>query len=83
MYIWRFSEKQNNYIIYKSFTNWQAVETISECFPQLDVVPSLTFIVETIYSAGRRNFYSHCDLGIHQGLVDQSQFKLMQDWQEF
>jgi hypothetical protein len=31
-------------------SNWEAVETISEGFPQLDVIPSLAFIVESIDS---------------------------------
>ena len=29
-------------------SNWEAIETISESFPQLDVVPSLALIIETI-----------------------------------
>jgi hypothetical protein len=29
-------------------SNWEAVETISEGLPQLDVVPSLALVVETV-----------------------------------
>ena len=28
--------------------NWQAIETVGECFPQLDVVSALAFVVEAI-----------------------------------
>lgn len=28
--------------------NWQAIEAISERFPQLDVVPSFAFVVESV-----------------------------------
>ncbi len=30
--------------------NWQAVEAIGERLPELDVIPPLTFIVESIYA---------------------------------
>jgi len=36
--------------------NWQAVETVCECFPQLDVVSSLAFVVETVNSVDRCTF---------------------------
>jgi len=29
-------------------SNWQAVEAISECLPELDVIPPLALIVEAI-----------------------------------
>lgn len=28
--------------------NWQAVEAVGKCFPQLDVVTSLAFVVESV-----------------------------------
>ena len=31
-------------------SNWQTVETICESFPQFDVVPSFSFIIETVDS---------------------------------
>ena len=33
--------------------NGQAVEAVGECFPQLDVIPPLAFIVESIYTVDR------------------------------
>lgn len=33
--------------------NRQAVEAIGECLPQLDIIPSLAFIVEPIYAVDR------------------------------
>lgn len=29
-------------------SNWQAIEAVCECFPQLDIVPSLALIVESV-----------------------------------
>lgn len=34
-------------------SDWQAVEAVCECLPQLDVVPSLAFVVESIDSIDR------------------------------
>ena len=31
-------------------SDWQAVEAISEGLPQLDIVPSLALVVETVYA---------------------------------
>jgi hypothetical protein len=31
-------------------SDWQAVEAISEGLPQLDVIPSLALVVETVYA---------------------------------
>jgi hypothetical protein len=28
----------------------QAIEAISECLPQLDIVPSLAFVIEAVYA---------------------------------
>ncbi|KDR22432.1 hypothetical protein L798_01426 [Zootermopsis nevadensis] len=28
---------------------WEAVKTICKCFPELDIIPPLTFIIEAIY----------------------------------
>lgn len=30
--------------------DWQAVEAVCKCLPQLDVVPPLAFIVEPVYA---------------------------------
>ena len=38
---------KNNHV-----TNWQAVETIGECLPQLNAVTSLALIIEAIYPIG-------------------------------
>jgi hypothetical protein len=31
-------------------SNWQAVKAISKGLPQLDIVPSLALVVETVYA---------------------------------
>ena len=36
--------------------NWQAVEAVGESLPQLDVVPSLAFVVEAIDTIDGRAF---------------------------
>ena len=36
--------------------NGQAVETVGECFPQLDVVSSFAFVVEAVNSVDRCTF---------------------------
>ena len=33
--------------------NWQAVEAIRECLPQLDVISTLALIVESVYTVNR------------------------------
>jgi len=33
--------------------NWQAVEAIRECLPQLDVISTLALIVESVYTVDR------------------------------
>jgi len=36
--------------------NWQTVEAICECFPEFDVVSSLTFIIEAVDSVDAGTF---------------------------
>ena len=36
--------------------NGHHIEAVAECFPELQVVPSFAFIVETIYSIDGRTF---------------------------
>lgn len=37
-------------------SDWQAVEAVSECLPQLNIVPSLALVVETVYAVDGRAF---------------------------
>lgn len=37
-------------------SNWQAVEAVRECLPQLDVVPPLALIVEPVDAVDRGAF---------------------------
>ena len=37
-------------------SNWQAVEAVCECLPKLDVIPSLTLIVEAVDTVDRGAF---------------------------
>ena len=41
-------------VVQHAITNGQTVEAISEGLPQLDVVPSLALIIESIYPSTRR-----------------------------
>ena len=36
--------------------NWEAIKAVCEGFPQLDIVPPLTLIVEAIYAVDRGTF---------------------------
>lgn len=37
-------------------SNWQAIKAVSERLPQLDVVPSLALVIESVYAVDGRAF---------------------------
>lgn len=44
-----------NFLVYDC-SNWQAIEAVGECLPQLDIVSSLAFVIEAVDAVDRRTF---------------------------
>ena len=54
--IWTQSAVHRKYFLVNDRGDGQAVKAVGEGLPQLDVVPPLAFIVETVYAVDRSTF---------------------------